>query len=270
MSGDMAADAARQGRQSNQPALGVLMLETRFPRPRGDVGNPGSFAFPVRYQVVAGASPRRVVREEAAGLLQPFIDAGHALIAQGCVGITTSCGFLVLFQRALAAALQVPVLTSSLLQIAGIERSLPAGRRAGVVTISAESLGPAHWAAADARADTPVQGVAPESEFAQRILGDQPQLDVAQAERDVVAAAQQLIARHPEVGALVLECTNMPPYADAVRRATGLPVFDALSAIEAFWHGIAANASAASAAGSAGDHAGGNSAGNAGGGRAKR
>lgn len=266
MSGDMAADAARKGGHGNQPALGVLMLETRFPRPRGDVGNPESFAFPVRYQVVPGASPQRVVREAAAGLLQPFIDAGHALIAQGCVGITTSCGFLVLFQHELAAALPVPVLTSSLLQIAAIERSLPAGQRAGVVTISAANLGAAHLAAAGARVDTPVQGVAPESEFAERILGNQPQLDVAQAERDVVAAAQQLTARHPEVGALVLECTNMPPHADAVRRATGLPVFDALSAIEAFWNGIAAG----NAGGHTGGHTGDHTSSHAGGGSIKR
>ena len=219
----------------NAPLLGVLMLETRFPRPAGDVGNPASFAFPVRYQVVQGASPQRVVRERARGLLQPFIDAGHALVAQGCVGITTTCGFLVLFQRELSDALAVPVMTSSLLQIATVEERLASGQRASVVTISAESLGAEHFMAAGARADTPVEGVDPDGEFARRILGNVPSLEPALAERDVVSAAQRLADRHPEVGALVLECTNMPPYAAAVRRATGLPVFDALTAINAFW-----------------------------------
>ena len=221
------------------PALGVLMLDTRFPRPLGDVGNPASFDFPVRYAVVQGASPQRVVLEQAAGLLPPFIDAAQALIAQGCIGITTTCGFLVRFQSALAQALPVPVMTSSLMQIAAVEADLPAGQRAGVITIAAAQLDAACLAAAGARADTPVEGVEADSEFAQRILNNDATLDVAQAGRDVVAAALRLTARCPQVGALVLECTNMPPYRDAVQRATGLPVVDAQTAVSAFWRSIA-------------------------------
>ncbi len=221
------------------PALGVLMLDTRFPRPPGDVGNPASFDFPVRYAVVQGASPQRVVREQAAGLLPPFIDAAHALIAQGCIGIATTCGFLVRFQNALAQVLPVPVMTSSLMQIAAVETGLPAGKRAGVITIAAAQLDAACLVAAGARADTSVEGVEADSEFAQRILNNDATLDLAQAERDVVAAALRLTARCPHVGALVLECTNMPPYRDAVRRATGLPVVDAQMAISAFWRSLA-------------------------------
>src|SRR5438105_4421290 len=93
--------------------LGVLMLDTRFPRIPGDIGNPGSFAIPVRHRVVVGASPQRVVREGDAALLQPFIDAAQQLIDEGALAITTSCGFLVQFQAAMQAALPVPVWTSS-------------------------------------------------------------------------------------------------------------------------------------------------------------
>ncbi len=221
------------------PALGVLMLDTRFPRPLGDVGNPASFDFPVRYAVVQGASPQRVVCEQAEGLLLPFIEAGRELIGQGCIGIATTCGFLVRFQSALAQALPVPVMTSSLLQIAALEAGLPAGQRAGVITIAAAQLDAACLAAAGARADTPVEGVEADSEFAQRILNNDATLDLAQAGRDVVAAALRLTARCPQVGALVLECTNMPPYRDAVQRATGLAVVDAQTAVSAFWRSLA-------------------------------
>ena len=221
------------------PALGVLMLDTRFPRPLGDVGNPASFDFPVRNAMVQGASPQRVVREQAEGLLLLFIEAAHELIAQGCIGIATTCGFLVRFQSALAQALPVPVMTSSLLQIAALEACLPAGQCAGVITIAAAQLDAACLVAAGARADTPVEGVEAESEFAQRILNNDATLDLAQAGRDVVAAALRLTARCPQVGALVLECTNMPPYRDAVQRATGLPVVDARTAVSAFWRSLA-------------------------------
>ena len=193
----------------------------------------------MRYAVVQGASPQRVVHEQAEGLLLPFIDAAHELIAQGCIGIATTCGFLVRFQSALAQALPVPVMTSSLMQIAAVEADFSAGQRAGVITIAAAQLDAACLAAAGARTDTPVEGVEADSEFARRILNNDATLDVAQAGRDVVAAALRLTARCPQVGALVLECTNMPPYRDAVQRATGLPVVDAQTAVSAFWRSLA-------------------------------
>ncbi len=221
--------------------LGVLMLDTRFPRPVGDIGNPASFAHPVGYKIVRGASPEQVVREGAAGLLQPFINAARELVDEGCTAITTSCGFLVLFQQQLAAALPVPVMTSSLLQIAAIEKHLTPGKRVGVLTIDANSLTRDHLVAAGARVDTPVEGTESGVEFTRGILGNELTLDMERAQQDVVDAALRLTARHPEVAALVLECTNMPPYADAVRRATGLPVYDVLTAIEN-WRGPLAGA----------------------------
>jgi hypothetical protein len=195
------------------------MLDTRFPRVRGDIGNPRTFAHPVRYAVVQGASPQRVVRERDARLLQPFVDAGRRLVDEGAIAITTSCGFLVLFQRELQAALPVPVWTSSLLLLADLPQ-------AGVVTADAASLGSDHLRAAGADAARPIEGIADGSAFQRTLLDDRAELDTADALLQVVAAAQRLVARHPELTDIVLECTNMPPYADAVRRATGRRVHD--------------------------------------------
>ncbi|MDP3819928.1 MAG: aspartate/glutamate racemase family protein [Burkholderiales bacterium] len=199
--------------------LGVLMLDTRFPRGVGDIGNPATFDFAVRYKTVHGASPQRVVRERDPALLQPFIDAGLALVAEGASAITTSCGFLVLFQRELQAALPVPVWTSSLLLLSDLQH-------AGVVTVDAASLGADHLRAAGADAETPVEGITAGSAFQQTLLHDLPTLDTHDALLQVVGAAQRLLARHPALTDIVLECTNMPPYADAVRRATRLRVHD--------------------------------------------
>lgn len=200
------------------PTLGVLMLDTRFPRVVGDIGNPATFAFPVRYAVVRGASPQRVVRERDPTLLQPFIDAAHGLVRDGASAITTSCGFLVQFQRELQDALPVPVWTSSLLLL----DELP---QAGVVTVDAAAL------ALDA--STPVEGIAPGCAFQRTLLEDLPTLDSADAEHQVVAAAMRLVDRHPGVTDVVLECTNMPPYSAAVRRGTGRRVHDITTLIAA-------------------------------------
>ncbi|MBL8385335.1 MAG: aspartate/glutamate racemase family protein [Burkholderiales bacterium] len=225
----------RVGRVTHAPPpavprpLGIIMLETRFPRLPGDIGNPASFAFPVRYEIVRGASPERVIRQGADGLLAPFIAAARALEAAGCAAITTSCGFLGLFQGAIAAALRVPFIASSLALVETANRALPAGQEAGVITISASSLTPAHLERAGAPARTPVVGVAEDGEFARAILGDQPDLCAAKLRSEVLDAGRRLRALHPRVGAIVLECTNMPPYAAALGEATGVPIYDALT-----------------------------------------
>jgi hypothetical protein len=190
--------------------LGLLMLDTRFPRVPGDVGHPATFPFPVKRAVVRGASPQRVVRERDPALLAPFVAAARGLVAEGCAAVTTSCGFLVAFQDALQAALPVPVWTSSLLL-------LPSLPQAGVITVDAASL---------ALDGVPVEGLEPGCAFQRTLLEDLPALDEADARVQTLAAARRLVARSPAITDIVLECTNLPPHADAIRAATGRRVHD--------------------------------------------
>ena len=230
--------SARGGKTVYGARLGILSLETRFPRVPGDMGNAGTWPFPVLYAVVPGASPRRVVRERARGLLEPFLEAARTLVRAGADGITTSCGFLSLFQAELAAACAVPVAASSLMQVPFVERLLPPGRRAGVLTVSGTHLRPEHLVAAGVAPDTPVVGTESGRELSRVLLGDLPELDVEAAEADVLDAASSLCLRHPEVGAIVLECTNMMPYSAAIRARTGLPVYDMYSLATWFHYGL--------------------------------
>ncbi len=211
-----------------EPFLGVLMLDTRFPRLPGDVGHPGSFAMPVRHRVVPGASARRAVQEGDPALLAPFVEAGLALVAEGARALTTSCGFLVLLQQPLQQALPVPVWSSSLL-------ALPALDRPGVLTADAASLGPAHLHAAAADPSTPVEGLPPGGHLQRVLLEDLPHLDPAVAQAEVLQAARQLLARHPEVQTLLLECTNLAPYAANLAAATGRRVHHLLSLVHERW-----------------------------------
>ena len=134
-------------------------------------------------------------------------------------------------QAELAARLAVPVATSALLLIPTLMKLLPAGKRLGVLTFSARDLTPAHFAAAGAPADTPVEGVAQNGVF-QRAIYEQPCADSASArEAEVVAAARRLTARHADVGAILFECTKFPPHRAAVEAATGLPVYDVFTLI---------------------------------------
>lgn len=205
--------------------LGILMLNTRFPRIPGDIGHAGTWPFPVQYKVVTDATPDNVVRGDAGPLLEAFVTAGRELVDLGCDGIATNCGFLVPFQDEMTAALDVPVAASSLLQWPMIARALPPGQTVGILTISSETLTPAHLDAASIPQGTPVAGTGATSHFTQAVLGDAGEIDFAQARAENVAAAERLVSEHPGVGAILLECTNMVPYAADIRRATGRPVF---------------------------------------------
>lgn len=229
---------ANGGKAVYGAAVGILMLQARFPRIPGDMGNALTWPFPVLYKVVRDASPDRVVRGRAEGLLGAFVDAARDLVADGADGITTNCGFLSLFQAELAAAVGVPVAASSLMQVALVNATLPPGKVAGVLTISDSSLTPEHLAAAGVPAGTPIGSTEGGQEFTRAILDDELHLDVTAARDDNVAAAEALVAAHPEMGALVLECTNMLPYAADIRRAIDMPVFSMASFVQWFQSGL--------------------------------
>lgn len=206
-------------------SVGILMLEAQFPRIPGDMGNAATWPFPVHYKVVRSATPDRVVRNGAEGLLGTFLDAARELVADGVDGVTTNCGFLALFQEELAAALPVPVATSSLMQVALVNRLLGGGKRAGILTISGSTLTSRHLEKAGVPEGTPIETTEGGREFTRAILDNELYLDVEAARQDNVEAAEKLVRDNPDVGAIVLECTNMVPYAANIRQATGLPVF---------------------------------------------
>ena len=225
---------ARGGKAIQGASVGILMLDARFPRIHGDMGHATTWPFPVRYKVVRDASPDLVVRREAAGMLPAFIDAARELIADGVDGITTNCGFLSLFQDELQTALDVPVATSSLMQVDMVNRLLPQGRRAGIITISRSTLSPTHLEKAGVPAGTPIETTEGGKEFSRVILDNELELDTDAARVDNVDAALRLSQEHPDVGAIVLECTNMTPYARDIREAVGLPVFSMYSFVAWF------------------------------------
>jgi Asp/Glu/hydantoin racemase len=215
----------RGGKSVYGASVGILMLEARFPRIEGDMGNALTWPFPVLYRVVRGATPDLVVRRGAEGTLDAFIGAARDLVRDGADGITTNCGFLSLFQQELAAAVRVPVATSSLMQVALVNRLLPPGKKAGILTISSSSLSNEHLRKAGVPEGTPIGSTEGGREFTRVILDNENELDVDLARRENVEAALALRDANPDLGAIVLECTNMVPYAAAIRAATGLPVF---------------------------------------------
>ena len=216
--------------------LGILMLEARFPRIHGDIGNATTWPFPVQYRVVKGASPDKIVRQDPMKMVDGFINAAQDLVESGCDGITTNCGFLTLTQDRISKALAVPVATSSLMQIPMVQALMPAGKKVAVLTISKESLTLDHLRAAGVRdpESIPVFGTDGGRTFTRSFLEDCETIDFAECRLDMLDAARQIVETDRDIGAIVLECTNMTPYAYDVRKATGLPVFSIYSYLKWF------------------------------------
>lgn len=214
------------GRHTYGEAIGIIMMNKYKPRIPGDVGNASTFNFPVRYRVVeeaTGDAHRRADRL----LVEPFIKAAQELARDGVKAITSSCGFLAFYHREIANAVDIPVFVSSLIQVPMVCHMLGRNRKVGVLTAEAKYLDERHFEAVGAKGlPVVVYGMEDQPEFCRVILRDERDMDHTLVEQEVVSVCKAMVQDHPDVGAIVFECANLPPYAAAVNAALRIPVFD--------------------------------------------
>lgn len=220
-------------------SIGILMLESQFPRIPGDIGNAFTWDFPVLYKVVEKATPDIVVRKGDRVLLKPFIKAAQELEREGVQAVTTGCGFLAMFQKELASAVNVPVFTSSLMQVPMVYSMLKQSQQVGIITIYSKSLTDRHLSAVGVdKVPHIIVGTEDEEEFSRVILDDEIELDIEKSRDELISIAKKMSSDYPDVGAIVLECTNMPPYAAAIQRETGLPIFDIYTLVNMVYQAV--------------------------------
>jgi hypothetical protein len=209
--------------------IGVLHVPVRIPLIVGDAGNPASYACPVVFREIEGCSVEEVVRGEHRAVAPRIVATAAALVADGARAITGDCGTLLRFQADVARALSVPVLLSPLLGVPLVS-ALTGGRPVGLLAANAANVGPAElsWAGISEEHGVAVEGLERRPAWRAAIVEESGELDPSALEADVLDGALALHARVPDLGAFVLDCADMPPYAGAVQAATGLPVFDAL------------------------------------------
>ncbi len=211
--------------------MGVISLESFFPKPNGHIKYPASFDFPVIYETVLGATVDRLIRERDPALLQPFIEAAKKLESEGVKAITGSCGFLALHQKEIADAVNVPVFMSSLIQVPLVSRMLKKDQKVGVVVANSDALSADHLTGVGI-ADEPivVAGMQAQPQFNEVILkGLKDDLDMTIFEQELCSVVEAMLADNPEVGAIVLECTDLSHFAPVLQQKYGLPIFDLTS-----------------------------------------
>ena len=219
-------------------AVGILLLDYRAPFIPGDVGNATSYGYPVLFKLVKGLTLERVLAGDPA-CEASIVAAARELEDFGVRGISSDCGFLVQYQDAVRRAVKVPVFMSSLLQIPFLAQAFEPGRAIGCITATRQKLGNRVLELAGVRSEINVviRGMEDLPHFKEAVLNERGDLDSDLLEAETVACARELQERHPDMGAILLECSMLPPYARAVQDDTGLPVFDFLTMIDYFYAG---------------------------------
>lgn len=224
---------ARAGQIAYGYSIGILCAQWHIPFVPGDLNHASTFPYPVRYLGVEGVSGAEILRGEAATFAKHLIEGARHLEAEGVRAITSNCGFMAVCQDDVAAAVDIPVFLSSLLQVPMLIKLL-GGRRLGVLTANSAALTPAVLDGAGITDTSPlvVKGLEPYQHFNEVILQEAGQLDLDRMDAEVVAASRELVSQAPDIGAIFLECSDLPVYSRSIHRATGLPVFDWASFID--------------------------------------
>ena len=213
--------------------IGIMMLDTRFPRIEGDIGNAASFDHPVTYLTIERARVDRIVRNRHLEdeMIDAFVQGAILLEQQGARVIGTSCGFMAPYQETISRAVKVPVLVSALVLMPFLRTLYGPDAPFGVLTFDADNLQPFHFNTCFDQ-NISIQGLPKYGELFQCITNDQTTLNRELAQKEVLEATDRLLKNQPDIRAIIIECTNISPYKAAIRQRTGLNVFDLVDALQ--------------------------------------
>ena len=228
----------RPGTTAYGYCVGILLLDVRSPFVPGDVGNATTYDYPVLYRTVPGATGRRVSLGDP-DLEEAVVEAARELEAEGVKGISSDCAFFINYQDLVAKAVNVPVFLSSLLQIPFISSFLGTKRSVGLITANSDMISNRviELSGIDRDRSIVIKGMQDEEEFGGNLLKGGETLDTDKAEAEVVKVAKGMVNENPDMGAIIMECSMLPPYTRAVHEATGLPVYDFINMIDYFQRG---------------------------------
>ncbi|HIU18047.1 MAG TPA: aspartate/glutamate racemase family protein [Candidatus Avidesulfovibrio excrementigallinarum] len=215
--------------------VGVLCLDTQFAKPVGQLRNPLTFPFPVVCRVLPGIGAAEIFAGSAE-LGRVMVETARQLEKEGVQAIAGSCGFMALYQKQVAAAVRVPVLMSSLMQLPLIRTLHGEASRLGVLTAQSKALTREHFRQAgvtDALYDSLlIRGMEDSPYFRSVILEcATPGMDTDRLGEEIVEMATRMV-REGNLDALLFECTDLCAFAHDVQRATGVPVYDINALVE--------------------------------------
>ncbi|MGC8620253.1 MAG: aspartate/glutamate racemase family protein [Thermoplasmata archaeon] len=218
--------------------IGVLLLNTKFPRIKGDVGNVQSYNFPVLFEVVEEANIQNVILNTDRSIITPFIKAAKKLEEKGVKAITTSCGFTIMFQDDIAKELRVPFFSSSLLLLPLLQRIFKS--KILILTANSKNLTKEYLKAAGASnfSQIIVKGMEDQPEFKRVILDNNSDMNLEKIEEEIKNVVRNTINDEKDIGCILLECHNLPPFKSLIQKEVNIPVYDIISFVNFIYSGI--------------------------------
>lgn len=219
---------AHPGAIAHGYSIGMLCAQWNVPFVPGDLNNPNTFDFPMRYLEVEGVSGAEILRGTGDRHVDLLIAAAQRLETEGVRAITSNCGFMAIFQEAVAASVKIPVFLSSLMQLPMATAMVGPHQRVGVLAANSAAVTPSLLRAVGVSdpLGVAVHGLENHEHFHQVVLDETGQMEPERFAADVLDGALELHENTPDLGAIVLECSDLPAYSAAIHQATGLPVFD--------------------------------------------
>jgi len=221
-----------KGRTVYGPTVGIIQLPANIPMLPGDMGNPTTFNFPVLYELITDIDPFWVLASEPHPVvMEKTIEACKNLEMQGVRSIIGNCGFFANYQPEVAKHINIPFFNGSLMQVPMILTSIGLEKKVGILTankpllVDAPACKNCGVSDDDFKNRIVIYG-AEEGEMMNRVTGEKGSFNPKALERELVDLANKMIAENPDIGAVVLECTEFPPYAHAIQDAIRLPVWD--------------------------------------------
>jgi len=215
--------------------LGIILLDETYPGFPGDVRNPSAYPFPIQYEVAQGLDIEKLVRgKNKDQYLDTILSAALKLQKMGCRAIAAECGYFAYFQKEVRAKLSIPVFMSSLLQVSWAQSIINPDKAVGILMATKEDLLEKHLTSVGVNPGSNYvvggamdNGKCPEFNnlWTESLRPAIPQADYQRAQEDFIEIGTAFYEKHPNMGAMVLECTGFPPFARALQSAINIPVF---------------------------------------------
>jgi hypothetical protein len=231
---------ARPGQTNDGIAIGILVLESNIPCIPGDVDNATTFVFPIRYEKIRGISMRDLLAHRTPEMLESIMRACNSLLSEGVKAITGDCGYLAYFQREVAKLMPVPVSLSSLMQVPFILNMMPTRALLGIIVADSRLIDEELLlnTGIQQRERLVIYGMENQPEFSQAMLGECGRLNPGKVQRELIHIGRRILDEHPSVGAVLIECSNLPPYSAALQEVLGIPVFDYVTMINYLYSAV--------------------------------
>ena len=228
--------------------VGVVCLNQNMPFIPGDVQCASTFDFPIIYKVALEGTSAKILDADP-GMGNWLKETAIGLEKRGVKALTGDSGYMLPYQKNIAKAINIPIALSSLVQIPFVGSMFDQNKTVAIVCAASPPLDVKTLEnfGVGINNNLVVYGMQDDPAVVEIMFravniashGTVGDADAAPAPFDADRLAESfyqmgvfLKKKYPNLGGVILECSDFPPYAAAMQAGIdGLPVFDFIGII---------------------------------------